>query len=118
MSKFVTATLLWQNKLMFPYIKNIWFILLVTLIVSWFFRNADDGLGNLIYVVSYIASMCLIVFLTYWVPAIWFNGKARTPRMGEKETLKNKTYNFFAGFYWLIYLIVVTLLLSLFLKLF
>lgn len=100
---------------MFPYIKSVWFLFLVTLIASWLFRNADDELGNIIYVVSYIASMCLFLFLTYWVPQIWFNGEARTPRMGEQKTFKTKTYNFLAGFYWLIYLIVITLLLSLFL---
>ena len=109
---------MWQNKDMkdqrlFPYLKEAWIALAVSSLVTWFLRDIE----GFFFAIFSIITLLLFVGLTFWVPQIWFVSKAPDGiRRGKKETLIDKIYDFLGGFYWLIYLVIITLLMGLLLS--
>ena len=101
-----------KDRRLFPYLKEAWIALVVSILITWLLRDTDGFLHSIFYMISGF----LFFGLTYWVPQIWFVSKAPDGiRRGKKETLIDKIYNFLSVFYLVVYLVVFVLVFRLFL---
>ena len=100
-----------KDHRLFPYLKEAWIALAVSSLITWLLRDTD----NMFFGIFLIITGILFFGLTMGVPQIWFISKTSDGilRHGKKETLSNKLYDFLGGFYWLIYLVIITLLIEL-----